>query len=285
MQENFDLSNFSDDQIIDMVGQLASLFNEAIPIENSIVITDREKFRHNYMGQWALEGGVQLIGKPFPKEGNVNVVLETGAKQGGIIPKEVYGVAFKSSTIPIKNPQGNVIGTLTLALSLANQTSLKEVTDSISASAQQLSASTEEIASSATLLSNNISDVLRETEEITRLIEQTNNILDFVNSVASNSKLLGLNAAIEAARAGELGKGFAVVANEIRKMAENSAVSVNDTKKIIASINDKVKLLMGKTEDLSEVAHSQAASTQEISASIQELSSSAQVVQKISDIV
>lgn len=91
----------------------------------------------------------------------------------------------------------------------------------------------------------NISTKINDTN---KAVESISKAVVAIESIASQTNLLSLNASIEAARAGEAGRGFAVVADEIRSLADSSAESAQEIKVIIESI----MTLSGETVEISD---------------------------------
>ncbi len=65
-------------------------------------------------------------------------------------------------------------------------------------------------------------------------------VITVIARVADQTNLLSLNAAIEAEKAGDLGRGFSVVASEIRRLADQSALSAQDIERIISEMQSSV---------------------------------------------
>jgi methyl-accepting chemotaxis protein len=89
-------------------------------------------------------------------------------------------------------------------------------------------------------------------DQALKLGEQTaqiGNLANMVKDLSVEINMLALNAAVEAARAGEHGKGFAVVAGEIRKLANESKKSAEQSNAVIADIQKATNATILRTEE------------------------------------
>jgi methyl-accepting chemotaxis protein len=106
-----------------------------------------------------------------------------------------------------------------------------------------------------------------ETSEKMRLLERRSReifeIIGLIQEIATQSKLLSLNAAIEAAHAGSAGRGFAIVADEIRRLADRSTQATTDvTQKIEGIVAETQAVLRAMENAMREVAEGRTLSEQ-----------------------
>ena len=129
---------------------------------------------------------------------------------------------------------------------------------------------------------NNFAAVNHQGQELSSQATKIMKISSTVESIADQTNLLALNAAIEAAGAGDAGRGFTVVAEEIRKLAENSKVAVNDINKNLLFFIEQI----GKFTQNIEIQYKQLESSNETleRVTIDNQSSTNQIV-GVSDII
>jgi len=251
--------------------------------KTSIFLFDLEKFIYIRMG--SVINLPLKVGQLLPTTSTSLECLQTGNKVQRLVGAEALGVAYTGVAYPIIE-NGVIIGGIATTGSTERETALQQLpslSKNLSESLHEVAAAVENIAASAQALADGGQALTLQSQEVNDKALIMEEVVEYINSVASDTKVLGLNASIEAARAGDVGRGFAVVASEIRTMAISSATSAKDIRKIIGGIQGLVGKMTVELEKVGGNTQEVSASVEEIGAVIETLAGSAQELAVLAD--
>jgi archaellum component FlaC len=251
---------------LDAILACLDVIQKTYPEDTCIAVFDKEKIIAQLQGEKIKMP--KSVGTRIADElqGSVTAkALQTGERIQEERDASLFGVPYVSTAVPVYE-EGELVGCVSALTSQERLDVLRNGAAELSAVLEQMSATTDEIAQSSNHLSENIQELAGVAVSVASDIQQIYKVLDFVRNVATQSHLLGLNAAIEAARAGEAGRGFSVVAEEIRKMAEQS-------KKAVQDIQQQLDHVVNAVDRINQSIQSMSGMTQEHAANIEELNS------------
>jgi hypothetical protein len=221
------------------------------------------------------------IGSKLSIEEPLYKTIKDGKGYTSIVTKEVYGIPFKATTYPIKDENGIVIGAIGLSKSLQKQSEVEEASETLFASLQQTNSRIEEIHVDSQNIFSQIASMVEIVQRTEKQISESHEILNLIQGMASQTRLLGLNASIEAARAGKSGQGFAVVAGEMKKLAQLSGDSSKEVSKTLVEMNVSIREAIKTVQQVQAVAQGQQSAIKEVTDALEEIVMSAEALHNL----
>ncbi|MFD2629578.1 methyl-accepting chemotaxis protein [Oceanobacillus kapialis] len=229
---------------------IAPLLKEILGENTIIAVTDKENYVY-FSPSKSYDIGVRAGDFAMKEENQALLKAIAGEKTNEHIPKEYVGVAIQSSSSPLKDEHGEIIGALMISTTLEEEEEvgnelleLRGIINSLQGKVEHVAAQAEELSATSNNINDQASIATANSEEISKVVQ-------LIEGISTETNLLGLNAAIEAARSGEAGLGFGVVADEIRKLSDGTKEAVGTIGQSLSEIQTSISNLKHSIEEIS----------------------------------
>lgn len=258
-------------EMLQKIIDTAEMFNELTAEDYTTFVYDQEKLVQ-YIPSKRIKIDIKP-GKPIKPGSFPDRCIKENRKLVHMVSKDEArdGIPYLTCANPVVE-DGEVVGCVIINQNLVVYNKIIDTANVLDSSSQDLSASMEEVAAQSNVLSDTAKSLDSLGKELLQDIRKTDDIVQFIQKIAGQTNLLGLNAAIEAARVGEMGRGFGVVADEIRKLSADSSSSVEEIMKVLKGLQQKIEILSDQTHQIQSSMEEQAAVVEEVTASSSDLS-------------